>query len=588
VDTSRKRGNFRRFLGYVRPYTGPLALATIGGIVKFVVPLMAPQLTKYLIDDVFPNAALSAPQKMNALVLAVGGMAALYALAWVPFTYLRHYMAAKAGNRSVFDLRCDLYEHILRMPASFFSEQRSGGIVSRLIGDVTQAQNLVGTALTNVWMDAISLVLILYFLLRLDPATAGVALVTFPLYILVLKKMGGRIKRSSRLVQEGLQLMSGNAQEKIAGSVVIRAFGRERDEHESFLRDSDRLLDTTMKSSVFQAVNVTISGFLTGIAPLIVTLFGGWRVITGDISVGTLVAVGLYLPSLYLPLQRFTELNAVIATSMASLDRIFEVMDNPPVIADSPAARDFPPGGARGEVELRGVSFGYDPAVPVLQGFSMRVSAGERLALVGRSGSGKSTIAGLIPRFYDVQSGVVLVDGLDVREIRLKALRRQIGMVLQDPILFSGTVRENILYGDPHAPDERVREAARLANALDFIERLPDGMDTEVGERGASLSGGQKQRLTIARAFLKDPRILILDEATSALDAESERLIQDALERLMNGRTTIIIAHRLSTVAHADRILVIDGGRIVEAGTHGELTARDGHYRRFMALQLRS
>jgi ABC-type multidrug transport system fused ATPase/permease subunit len=585
---TRGRGNFLRFLGYVKPYTGALVLATVGGMVKFLVPLLVPQITRYLIDDVYSNVALSIPQKLHSLLLLVGGMIGVYGLVWVPFTYLRHYMAAKAGNRSVFDLRCELYEHILRQPASFFNEQRSGGIVSRLIGDVAQAQNLVGTALTNVWMDAISLFFIAFFLLRLDAQTAGIAIVTFPAYIFFFRKLGKRIKSSSRAVQEGIQTMSGNAQEKIAGSVVVRAFGREPEEKESFARDSDRLLDTTMKSSFFQSANMAISGFLTGIAPLIVTLFGGWRVIHGDISVGTLVAIGMYLPSLYLPLQRFSELNVVFATSMASLDRIFEIMDSPPTIADRPGATDFPRGECTGAIEFRDVSFGYSEERPVLSHFSIAIRPGERLALVGRSGSGKTTISNLIPRFYDVAGGAVTVDGIDVRDLRLKSLRRHIGMVLQDPVLFSGTIKENILYGNPHASDAEVRSAARLANALDFIDSLPEGFDAEVGERGVSLSGGQKQRITIARAFLKDPRILILDEATSALDADSERLIQEALERLIRQRTTIIIAHRLSTVARADRILVIENGKIVESGTHEELTVTDGVYRKFMALQLRS
>jgi ABC-type multidrug transport system fused ATPase/permease subunit len=369
---------------------------------------------------------------------------------------------------------------------------------------------------------------------------------------------------------------------------VVRAFGREDEEKTSFVRDSDRLLVTTMKGSFFQSANMAISGFLTGIAPLIVTLFGGWRVIHGDISVGTLVAIGMYLPSLYLPLQRFSELNVVFATSMASLDRIFEIMDSPPSIADMPGAVDFPRGECAGAVEFRNVSFHYVEERPVLAGFNIKIEPGERLALVGRSGSGKTTISNLIPRFWDVDGGSVTVDGIDVRHMKLKSLRRHIGMVLQDPVLFSGTIKENILYGKPEASEAEVKDAARLANALDFISALPEGFDTEVGERGVSLSGGQKQRLTIARAFLKDPRILILDEATSALDAESERLIQEALERLMRERTTIIIAHRLSTVARADRILVIEDGRIVESGTHEELTKSDGVYRRFMALQLRS
>jgi ATP-binding cassette, subfamily B, putative efflux pump len=578
------KGNFRRFLGYVKPYRGMIVLAVIGGMVKFLVPLAVPQITRYLIDDVYLNEALSVTSRGHILLFCVASMIAVYAFVWAPFTYMRHYFSAKAGHRSVFDLRCELYDHILRMHAAFFDEKRSGGIVSRLIGDVAQAQNLVGTALTNVWMDAMSLVFVIAFLFSLDVPTALAALVTFPAYIFFFRRIGDKIKKSSRRVQEETETISGNAQEKVLGSSVVRAFGREEEEQESFRRDSDRLLDTTMRSNVLQAKNMAISGFLTSVAPLIVTLVGGWRVIRGDISVGTLVAVGMYLPSLYLPLQRFSELNVVIASSMAAVDRIFEIMDNPPDIADAPGARDFRGGG--GLVEFQDVSFGYKEGSPVLSGIDLRIEAGSRVALVGASGSGKTTIANLIPRFWDVDSGAVLVDGLDVRSLRLKGLRRRIGLVLQEPILFSGSIMENILYGDPEAGEARAIEAARAANAYDFVMRLPDKFDTLIGERGASLSGGQKQRLTIARAFLKDPRILILDEATSALDVESERLIQEALERLLEGRTAIIIAHRLSTVARTDRIFVVEGGRIVESGRHDELLAAGGRYRRFMSLQL--
>jgi subfamily B ATP-binding cassette protein MsbA len=580
------KSNFRRFLGYVKPYRFLIVLATIGGMVKFLLPLAVPQITRFLIDDVYTNAAVPAAERTRTLLVAIGVMIGAYLFVWVPFTFIRHYFASKAGHRSVFDLRCDLYDHILRMHAAFFDEKRSGGIVSRLIGDVALAQNLVGTALTNVWMDALSLVFVMVFLFTLDAPTALAALVTFPAYIFFFRRFGDRIKASSRQVQQEIETISGNAQEKVLGSSVVRAFGREAEEQEAFRRDSDRLLDTTMRANMLQAKNMAISGFLTSVAPLIVTIVGGYRVIHGQMSVGTLVAVGMYLPNLYLPLQRFSELNVVIANSMAAIDRIFEIMDNPPDIADAPGARGLGDGECEGRVEFRDVSFGYDDERPVLKGVDLAVSPGERVALVGSSGSGKTTIANLIPRFWDVDSGAVLVDGVDVRERKLGSLRRQIGLVLQEPILFSGSIMENILYGDPKAGEARVIEAAKAANAYDFIMRLPEGFDTLIGERGASLSGGQKQRITIARAFLKDPRILILDEATSALDVESEKLIQDALERLLQGRTAIIIAHRLSTVARTDRIFVVEEGRIVESGRHDELLAAGGRYRKFMSLQL--
>jgi subfamily B ATP-binding cassette protein MsbA len=578
--------NFLRFLSYVKPYAPFVALGALGGVVKFALPLFVPQITRHLIDGVFANGALSEAEKTRELLRSCGGMILLYLFVFMPFTYARHYFAGAAGHKSVFDLRCDLYQRILRLSSSFFTRNKSGGIVSRLIGDVALAQNLVGNALTNIWIDGSALFLIVYFLLRIDPATTAVALGTFPLYLFFFRRLGAKIKANSHEIQQGIEVMSGNVQEKVAGSAIVRAFSGEKYEESRFALLSDRLLSTTMRSVRLQSVNMMVTGALTGIAPLIVTLYGGWRVISGGLSVGELVAVTMYLGPLYLPLQRFSELNVVFSNSMAAIDRIFEIIDTESEIRERDGARDLP--SVRGDVAFRNVRFGYVSGRTILSDIDFSVPAGKRVALVGRSGSGKSTIVSLIPRFYDPDRGSIEIDGTDVRDLTLASLRRHIGMVLQDPVLFSGTIRENILYGRPKAEDREVVAAAKAANAYDFIAELPAGFDTEVGERGVMLSGGQKQRLTIARAFLKDPRILILDEATSALDSESETLIQDALGRLMEGRTTFIIAHRLSTVADADLILVLDRGRIAEAGTHRELMDRSAVYRRLHDAQYKA
>jgi len=578
--------NFIRFLGYVRPYTKYLAVATIGGIVKFVVPLLVPQVTRHLLDNVFLNTAMSADEKLHDLLLYSGGMMGIFVFIYAPFVYIRHLYADKASHRAVFDLRCELYYKVLRMSASFFNRTRSGEIITRLIADIQLAQNVIGTALTNVWMDAIAVVVVLYFLFRIDVATTLVALSSFPAYALVFRKFSDRIRHTTRQAQDQLSLMSSNAQERISGSMVIQAFAQEVHEKARFQAESEELFSTNMRRILIQSLHQALAGALVGLAPLAIICYGGYRVIYGNITVGELIAITMYLAPLYLPLQRFAELNIVFSNSMAALDRIYEIMDEKPEITDSPDAIDLE--RIRGDVTFDGVSFSYSQGCPILKDVTFSVRAGQKVALVGPSGSGKTTIVNLIPRFYDISAGRVMIDGHDVREIKIKSLRRHIAMVLQDPVLFSGTIRENILYGNPSAPENDVMKAARAANAYDFINSLPNGFETQVGERGSLLSGGQKQRITIARAFLKNPAILILDEATSSLDSQSEYLIQDAMARLVKGRTTFVIAHRLSTVIGADQIFVLTAGSIIESGTHEELLDSAGTYKSLYEGQFRT
>jgi subfamily B ATP-binding cassette protein MsbA len=574
---SSKYLNFVRFLGYVRPYTKYLIAATVGGVVKFVVPLLVPQVTKHLLDNVFLNSALPPERKLHDLLLYAGGMMGIFVFIYAPFVYIRHLYADKAGHRAVFDLRCDLYYRILRMSASFFNRTKSGEIITRLISDIQLAQNIIGTALTNVWMDAIAIVVVLYFLFKIDVTMTLVALSTFPVYILVFRRFSDRIRRTSRQAQDQLSVMSSNAQERISGSMVIQAFAQEVNEKTRFQAESEELFSTNMRRILIQSLHQALAGALVGLAPLVIICYGGYRVIYGDITVGELIAITMYLGPLYLPLQRFSELNIVFSNSMASLDRIYEIMDQKPEIVDRAGAIEL--SKVRGDVTFDGVNFSYKRGCPILKNVTFSVGAGQKVALVGPSGSGKTTIVNLIPRFYDVSAGRVMIDGNDVRDIKIKSLRRFISMVLQDPVLFSGTIRENILYGNPSAGEQDVIKAARAANAYDFINALPNGFDTQVGERGALLSGGQKQRITIARAFLKDPAILILDEATSSLDSQSEYLIQDAMARLVKGRTTFVIAHRLSTIIRADQIFVLSAGSVIESGTHDELLDNARTYR---------
>ena len=584
--------HFLRFLGYVKPYWKDLLLGTIGGIVKFTVPLLVPQVTRYLLDDVFLNQALSTEEKTNQLFIYIIGLVVIFIFIWTPWTYARHYMTSRGGHRSVFDLRADLYEHILRMSASFFERNRSGAIVSRLISDVQLAQNLVGSALTNIWMDLISVIVVLYFMFRIDAASTLVALVTFPLYILIFRSMGHRIRATTLKVQEKIADMSGNIQEKVAGSIVVHAFTQEEKEGKEFQQESGHLLSLTLKQSYYQGLNITLNGLIVSIAPMLVTLYCGYQVIHGQLTIGDMVAISLYLSPLYLPVQRFSELNVVFSNSMAALERIFAIIDETPDIQDKPGA--MPLANVAGKVEFRDVCFYYPNNVPeqeqstILENINFTVEPGQRIALVGPSGAGKSTLVSLIPRFYDIKCGAVLMDGIDVRDLQVRSLRSHIGVVMQDAILFSGTIEDNLRYGKPGASQAELIAACQAANALDFIEAFPNGFQSEVGEGGAFLSGGQKQRLTIARAFLKNPKILILDEATAALDAEAERLVKDALQNLMIGRTTFIIAHRLSTIINSDKIFVLKDGRIIETGRHEDLLRLGGLYHHLYSQQFAS
>lgn len=575
--------NFFRFLNYVKPYKHYVALGAIGGIVKFGVPLLIPQLMRFLIDDVYLNDTILPDEKTHILFTHVLALSAVFIFFWAPLAFMRHYFAGKAGHRSVFDLRYHLYQRILRMSPSFFDRNQSGSIVSRLITDIELTQNLVGTALTNIWMDMISLGLILFFLVQIDLEITLVALITFPLYLYLFRSLRTRIRDATHTVQEDMAVMSGNAQEKISGSRVVHAFTQETNEHKHFLNDLENVFGNNMYRIRLQSINVMLTGVIVHNAPLIVMLYGGYQVVTGGLTVGELIAVTLYLTPLYTPLQRFSELNVVFANSMAALDRVFEIMDEKPDVKDHKHSIDLPK--IDGRVTFENVSFSYRSIEgaapePVLFDINFDFAPGKRIALVGPSGSGKSTIISLIPRFYDVDTGSIRIDDIDVRDIKVRNLRKHVGMVLQTPILFSGSVMDNIRYGKPEATKDEIIAATKAANAYDFIMNLPRGFDSEVGEGGAFLSGGQRQRITIARAFLKNPKILILDEATSSLDSESEKLIQSALERLMEGRTTFIIAHRPSTIETADHILVLEDGHLTEEGTRDELLQTEGLYQK--------
>lgn len=573
----KKKSSFLRFLLYVKPFIWLIVLGSAGGIIKFTVPLIFPRIMQHFIDDVFStDSIMTASQKFHELNYWTLVIIGIYTLIWIPGTYIRHFFTTIAGNKVTFALRYDLYKHMQSMSASYYSRHHSGGIVSVLMNDIALVSNLVGNALTNIWMDGTLVIALLFIMLRMDWVLTLASLSIFPFYLLVSKKIGRRVKHNSHMIQDETEEMSAHIQEKVGGYSVVQAFTQEEYENQEFHKEASKLLNFQLQSGMLASLNTTLTGYLTALAPIFVIWVGCQRINSGVLTIGELITFYAYLGNFYTPINRFAELNVVFSTSMAALERVFHVMDQTPDIADSPDAVDCE--DIQGELALKNISFSYEENEQILKNMSLTIRAGQRVALVGASGSGKSTLVSLIPRFYDVHTGGVYLDGKDIREYKINSLRQQVGIVHQETILFSGSIRENILYGNPEASEQDIIDAAKAANAYDFIQELPEGFNTVLGERGSKLSGGQKQRIAIARVFIKNPKILILDEATSALDSQSEKLIQEALDRLMVGRTTILIAHRLSTVVNADEIVVMNKGRIIEKGTHTKLIAQNGAY----------
>jgi ATP-binding cassette, subfamily B, putative efflux pump len=577
----RPRSSLSRFLSYVTPYRGTILIAVLAGMARYLIPLVLPWTLKVLVDDFLGPQAFRPRSQLHILMFGLVGLYLVFGVV----SYWRSYYAGLAGHQIIFDLRLALYQHLQRMSLSFFDRERVGGVVSRMTTDIASAQNFVGAAFVNTAMDSASIGVIVVVLLIAHWKLAVVALAVLPCHAVIGNRLTKRIREQSRVIHDQMQEISGDLHEQFGAMATIQSFTQEETEEAEFMRQSERFLNTVLHRVKLQSIALGLTGLLTALGPIFALWFGATEVMAGRLSVGTLMAFYAYLGMLFMPVQRLTELNLVLHNSLAAMDRIFEVFDTYPEVSDKPEAA--PLGQVRGAVLFDHVSFRYPTGDPVLDRLQLDIAAGRTLALVGPSGAGKSTLVRLLPRFYDVTEGRITIDGVDIRDITLRSLRQNIAIVAQEPILLSGTISENLRYGKPGATDDEIRAAARMAFADEFVERFPDGYETQIGERGLRLSGGQKQRLAIARAFVKDAPILLLDEPTSALDAESENLIKAALEKLLAGRTALIIAHRLSTVEHAHEVVVLDRGRIIERGTHAELLARaDGFYRRYAEHQL--
>lgn len=574
----------KRYLQFVKPYKYRIFATIIVGIIKFGIPMLIPLLIKYAIDGVINNHALTTDEKVHHLTIAIGIALFIFVIVRPPIEFIRQYLAQWTSNKILYDIRKKLYNHLQALSARFYANNQVGQVISRVINDVEQTKDFILTGLMNIWLDCVTIIIALSIMFFLDVKLTLAALFIFPFYILTVYVFFGRLRKLTRERSQALAEVQGFLHERVQGISVVKSFAIEDNEAKNFDKKNTNFLTRALKHTRWNAYSFAAINTVTDIGPIIVIGVGAYLAISGSITVGTLAAFVGYLELLFGPLRRLVASFTTLTQSFASMDRVFQLIDEDYDIKNGVGAQ--PIEIKQGRIDIDHVSFQYnDNEAPILKDINLSIEKGETVAFVGMSGGGKSTLINLIPRFYDVTSGQILIDGHNIKDFLTGSLRNQIGLVQQDNILFSDTVKENILLGRPTATDEEVVEAAKMANAHDFIMNLPQGYDTEVGERGVKLSGGQKQRLSIARIFLNNPPILILDEATSALDLESESIIQEALDVLSKDRTTLIVAHRLSTITHADKIVVIENGHIVETGTHRELIAKQGAYEHLYSIQ---
>lgn len=574
----------KRYLRYVKPYKWLLALTIIIGVLKFAIPLLLPWLIQIILDDILLEESLSANEKTMELFKWIGIAVFVFFIVRPPIEYYRQYFAQNLSNNILFDIRKELYSHLQKLSLKYYANTRAGEVISRMINDVEQTKNFVMTGLMNLWLDLVTIIIVIGIMLTMDVKMTIVSIIVLPLYAFSVKYFFGRLRSLTRERSQALAGVQSYLHERVSGISIIKSFVLEKHEQKIFDETNGEFLNKALEHSRWNAKSFMAVNTITDIAPLIVILYAGYEVIQQNMSIGVMVAFYAYIDRLYGPLRRLVSSSTTLTQSIASMDRMFELIDEPYDVQNKEGAG--PIQSVKGRVTFKDVSFVYeDGGKEVLKRMNFEIEPGQTAAFVGMSGGGKSTIVSLIPRFYDATNGAVLIDNQNVQDVDVYSLREQIGIVLQDNILFSDSVKQNILMGRPNATDEEVISAAKAANAHDFIMSLPQGYDTKVGERGVKLSGGQKQRVAIARVFLKNPPILVLDEATSALDLESEALIQESLERLAHDRTTIVIAHRLSTITHADTIFVVEHGEVIEKGTHEELMKRKGSYYNLYQIQ---
>jgi subfamily B ATP-binding cassette protein MsbA len=565
-----------RLAHVLKPYKKKLFIAMGAMIVVAGFNAAQAYMVKPLLDEIFFKKD---PTLLNILPVA---LLVLFFIKGV-FYFVYSYLLEWVGQNVIRDLRVAIYSHLNDLSLSFFHKNATGELISRIVNDVSMLQGSVSHALIHLLRNFFTVIGLLGVIFYMDWRLAFVSLIFIPMAAVPITVFGKKFRRISTNYQSHLGVSTNQLHETIAGTRIVKAFCMEKFEKNRFAAHMQRLFDILMSETKFRCLSHPMVEFLGGIGMALIIWFGGMQVLNGNSTPGTFMSFLTALIMLYEPVKGVSRINSTIQSGMAAAERIFTLLDIELDIRETSGALPLPPFSR--SIEFDNVTFRYGDDEPVLHNIKLEVKRGEVLAVVGPSGGGKSTLANLIPRFYDVTSGSLRIDGTNIKDVTLHSLRSQLALVTQQTILFNDTVRYNIGYGVQGCSDEEIMEAARSAYALDFINALPDGLDTIVGESGARLSGGQQQRISIARALLKNAPILILDEATSALDTESEQKVQYALENLMQNRTTIVIAHRLSTIKNADRIIVLKNGWLVEAGTHEELLAFEGEYKALYALQ---
>ncbi|MCB0322008.1 MAG: ATP-binding cassette domain-containing protein [Bdellovibrionales bacterium] len=583
TPTTRPQDVYRRLLSYLTPYRKTFFLA-LGAMVMYgATDGAVPYLLKRVLDDVFGS-------QNETMLLYLVGIIMAFAVIRSFFGFFQRYLAAAVGLGIIKDLRNEISEKLLTLSPAFYHLHSTGALISRVTNDTLLVRSALTDATASILRDTVRVIALLIVAFYLDPLLALIAFVGFPLGLYPMIRFGKKVRRLSRRGQDQFGGLTGLLQETIVGHKVVQAFGREGYENERFRAENQLFTDTLLRAEKYGALASPTNEIVASLAIAAVIFYGGFSVISGVRTQGDFIAFVSAMFLLYEPLKKMSRVNNLVMTGVAAAERIFEILDTKADIADAPGAIEVDAHGAA--IDFASVSFAYENSIEgepqlVLRDVSLQIQPGETVALVGASGSGKSTFVNLLPRFYDPNAGRITIGGTDIREVTLASLRRSVAIVSQHTFLFNDTIHHNIAYGRLEASTEEIIEAAKAANAHTFISALPDGYQTVIGEQGLKLSGGQRARIAIARALLKDAPVLILDEATASLDSESEGLVQEAIDHLMQGRTVLVIAHRLATIREANRIAVFSAGRIIELGSHDELLQRGGEYAKLYRLQFR-